>query len=54
LVLGEMPVPFDPQIVELAAIRIGKLTSQAVTPAGRSSEAAWIKSEERSATDELR
>jgi hypothetical protein len=32
-----------------SAIRIGRLT-----PVGRSSEAAWIKSQERSATDELR
>jgi hypothetical protein len=47
------PVLFYPQIVELAAIPIGRLTSR-LTLAGRPSEAAWIKSQERSATDELR
>jgi hypothetical protein len=52
LALGELPVPFYPQIAELAAIPIGRLTSR-LTLAGRPSEAAWRKSQERSATDEL-
>ena len=48
-----LPVVFYPQIVDLAAIPIGGLTSR-LTLAGQPSEAAWIKSQERSATDELR
>ena len=48
----ELPVRFYPQIAELAAIPIGRLTSR-LTLAGRRSEAAWRKSQERSATDEL-
>jgi hypothetical protein len=53
LALRELPVLFYPQIVELAAIPIGRLASW-LTLAGQPSEAAWIKSQERSATDELR
>ena len=53
LALGELPVVFYPQIVDLAAIPIGRLMSR-LTLAGQPSEAAWIKSQERSATDELR
>jgi hypothetical protein len=52
LALGELPVLFYPQIVELAAIPIGRLTSRLML-AGRPSEAAR-KSQERNATDELR
>jgi hypothetical protein len=51
LALRELPVLFYPQLVELAAIPIGRLTSR-LALAGRPSEAAWIK--ERSAPDELR
>jgi hypothetical protein len=53
LALGEMPVPFYPQMVELAAIPIGRLTSR-LTLARRPPETAPVKSQERSATDELR
>jgi hypothetical protein len=53
LALGELPVLFYPQIVELAAIPIGRLTSR-LTLAGWPLGAAWIKSQGRSATDELR
>jgi anti-sigma factor (TIGR02949 family) len=41
LALGELPVLFYPQIVEFAAIPIGRLTSR-LTLAGRPPEAAWI------------
>jgi hypothetical protein len=53
MVLGEMPVLFYPQIAELAAIPIGSLTSRRAL-ARRPPEAAWINSQERGATDELR
>jgi hypothetical protein len=52
LALGELPVPFYPRIVELAAIPVGRLTSR-LTLAGRPSEGAWRKSQERRTTDEL-
>ena len=42
MALGELPVLFYPQIVELAAMPIGRLTSR-LALAGRPSEAAWIK-----------
>jgi hypothetical protein len=51
--LGEMPVLFYRQLVELAAIPIGSLRSR-LALAGLPSEAAWIKSQQKSATDELR
>jgi hypothetical protein len=52
LALGELPVPFYPRIVELAAIPVGRLTSR-LTLAGRPSAGAWRKSQGRRATDEL-
>jgi anti-sigma factor RsiW len=48
LALGELPVLFYPQIVELAAIPIGRLTSW-LALAGQPSEAAWIKNPKRGA-----
>jgi hypothetical protein len=52
LALGELPVPFYPRIVEPAPIPVGRLTSR-LTLAGRPSEGAWRKSQERRTTDEL-
>ena len=51
--LEEMPVLFYRQLVELAAIPIGRLTSRRAFER-RLPETARVKSLERSATDELR
>jgi hypothetical protein len=48
-----MEVLFCRQIVELAATRIGRLTSR-LALARRPLETGWIKSQEGSVTDELR
>ena len=53
LVLGEMAALFYLQTAELAAFPLERLTSR-LALARRPPEAAWIKPQERSATDELR
>jgi hypothetical protein len=54
LALEEMLALFYQQLVELTAILIGGRLTSRLTLAGRPQETAWIKSEQGSATDELR